>query len=87
MDFSGDQDARRQWRCEFSESVPQSESTTSRSTARVAVARKVLTIIYAMLKRSEPFKRQRPRQKLIAVPGGKKVTDVSGHPRGVMVPA
>jgi transposase len=58
-----------------------------RSTARVAVARKILTIIYAMLKRNEPFKRQRPRQRLVGVPGGKKVTDVSGHPGGVMVPA
>jgi transposase len=58
-----------------------------RSTARVALARKVLTVIYAMLKRNEPFKRQRPRQRLMAVPGRKKVVDVSGHPRGVMVPA
>lgn len=57
------------------------------STARVAVARKILTVIYAMLKRNEPFKRQRPRQKLLAVPGRKKVTDGSGHPPGVMVPA
>jgi transposase len=57
-----------------------------RSTAKVAVARKVLTVIYAMLKRNEAFKRQRPRQKLRAVPGRKKVTDVSGHPAGVMVP-
>ena len=57
-----------------------------RSTARVAVARKVLTVIYAMLKKNEAFKRQRPRQRLMAVPGRKKVTDVSGHPRGVMVP-
>jgi transposase len=57
-----------------------------RSTARVVVARKLLTIIYAMLKRGEPFKRQKPRQRLMAVPGGKKVANVSGHPRGVMVP-
>ena len=56
------------------------------STARVAVARKILTIIYVMLKKNEAFKCQRPRQKLMAVPGRKKVTDVSGHPRGVMVP-
>jgi len=55
------------------------------STARVAVARKILTIIYAMLKKNEPFKRQRPRQKLLAVPGRKKVSDDSGHPRRVMV--
>ena len=56
------------------------------NTARVAVARKVLTVIYAMLKRDEPFKRQRVRQKLMAAPRRRKVTDVSGHPRGVMVP-
>ena len=56
------------------------------NTAKVAVARKVLTVIYAMLKRNEPFKRQRVRQKLMAAPGRRKVTDVSGHPRGVMVP-
>ena len=41
----------------------------------------------AMLKKNEPFRRQKPRQRLMAVPGRKKVTDVSGHPRGVMVPA
>ena len=58
-----------------------------RSTAKVAVARKILTVINAMLKRSESFKRHRPRQRLMAVPGRKKVTDVSGHPPGVMVPA
>jgi transposase len=58
-----------------------------RSTAKVAVARKILTVIYAMLKRSESFKHHRPRQRLMAVPGRKKVTDVSGHPPGVMVPA
>jgi transposase len=57
-----------------------------RSTARVAVARKLLTIIYAMLKKNEPFRRQTPRQRLIAVRGRKKVSDVSGHPAGVMVP-
>jgi transposase len=57
-----------------------------RSTARVAVARKVLSVIYAMLKRNEPFQRQKPRQKLVAVPGRKTVTDVSGHPARVMIP-
>jgi transposase len=57
-----------------------------RNTARVAVARKILTTIYAMLKKNEPFRRQKPRQKLMAVPGRKRVIDVSGHPRGVMVP-
>jgi transposase len=57
------------------------------STAKVAVARKILTIIYTMLKKNEPFRRQKPRKRLIAAPGRKKVTDVSGHPRGVMVPA
>jgi transposase len=57
------------------------------NTAKVAVARKILTIIYAMLKKNEPFRRQKPRQRLMAVPGRKQVTDVSGHPRGVMVPA
>jgi hypothetical protein len=51
----------------------------------VAVARKILTVIYAMLKRNEPFKRHKPRQKLLAVPGRKKVTDASGHPQKVMV--
>jgi hypothetical protein len=40
---------------------------------------------YAMLKKNEPFRRQ-PRQRLMAVPGRKKVTEVSGHPPGVMVP-
>lgn len=58
-----------------------------RSTARVAVARKVLTIIYAMLKRNQPFRRRRPRQKLMAAAHDKKVNEVSGHPHGVMVPA
>ena len=58
-----------------------------RSTARVAVARKVLTVIYAMLKKNEPFEPLRPRQRLTAVPGRKKVSNVSGHPAGVMVPA
>jgi transposase len=57
------------------------------STAKVAVARKILTIIYTMLKKNEPFRRQKPRQRLMAAPGRKKVTDVSGHPHGVMVPA
>jgi transposase len=56
------------------------------NTAKVAVARKLLTVIYAMLKKNEPFRRQRTRQRLIAVRGRKKVTDVSGHPAGVMVP-
>jgi transposase len=56
------------------------------STAKVAVARKILTIIYAMLKKNESFRRQKPRQRLIAVRGRQKVTDVSGHPAGVMVP-
>lgn len=58
-----------------------------RSTARVAVARKVLTIIYAMLKNNQRFRRQRPRQKLVAKAGSKTVNETSGHPRGVMVPA
>jgi transposase len=56
------------------------------NTAKVAVARKLLTIIYAMLKKNEPFRRQTPRQRLIAVGGRKKVSDASGHPAGVMVP-
>jgi transposase len=56
------------------------------STAKVAVARKLLTIIYAMLKKNEPFRCQKPRQRLIAVRRSKTVTDVSGHPAGVMVP-
>ncbi len=58
-----------------------------RSTARVAVARKILTVIYAMLKNHQAFRRRRPRQKLIAQRLSKKVSEVSGHPRGVMVPA
>lgn len=58
-----------------------------RSTARVAVARKVLMIIYAMLKNNQPFRRLRPRQKLVAHEGGKNVNELSGHPPGVMVPA
>ncbi len=58
-----------------------------RNTARVAVARKVLTVIYAMLRNNQPFRRRRPRQKLFVLARSKKVNEISGHPRGVMVPA
>ena len=44
-------------------------------------------IVYALLERSEPFKRQRPQSRSMAIAGDKKVIDVSGYARGIMVPA
>lgn len=57
------------------------------ATAKVAVARKLLTIIYAMLKNREPFRSRSPRQRILAKAWSKKAKEVSGHPRGVMIPA
>jgi transposase len=57
------------------------------NTAKVAVARKILTVIYTMLKNNEPFCGRKPRQRIIAKAWSKKAKEVSGHPRGVMVPA
>jgi transposase len=57
------------------------------NTAKVAVARKILTVIYTMLKNNEPFCGRKPRQRIIAKAWSKKAREVSGHPRGVMVPA
>lgn len=57
------------------------------ATAKVAVARKVLTVIHAMLKRNEPFRTRRPRQRIIPKAWSKKVNETSGHPRGVLVEA
>jgi len=57
------------------------------ATAKVAVGRKILTIIYAMLKHNEPFRRRRPRQRILAKVWSKKTQAASGHPRGVMIRA
>src|SRR5574342_451740 len=57
------------------------------ATAKVAVARKVLTVIYAMLKHNEPFRTRKPRQRIIPKAWSKKVNEASGHPRGVLVEA
>jgi hypothetical protein len=40
-----------------------------------------------MLKKNKPSASETSTTINGAVPGRKKVTDVSGHPRGVMVPA
>jgi transposase len=57
------------------------------NTAKVAVARKILTVIHAMLKNNEPFRGRKPRQTIVAKAWSKKHSEISGHPRGVMVPA
>jgi transposase len=57
------------------------------ATAKVAVARKILTVIYAMLKNNEPFRRRYPRQRLLAKAWSKKNNESSGHPAGVMIQA
>jgi transposase len=57
------------------------------ATAKIAVARKILAIIYAMLKNSEPFRGRSPRQRILAKAWSKKSREVSGHPPGVMVQA
>lgn len=57
------------------------------ATAKVAVARKLLTVVYAMLKNNEPFRGRNPRQRIIAKAWSKKRSEVSGHPPGVMVSA
>jgi transposase len=57
------------------------------ATAKVAVARKILTIIYAMLKNNEPFRGRSPRQRILAKAWSKKRNPISGHPPGVMVSA
>jgi transposase len=51
-----------------------------RATARVAVARKALTVIYAMLKHGQPFEARRSRQRLTAAPWSGKRAMASGHP-------
>jgi hypothetical protein len=53
----------------------------------VAVVRKILTVIYAMLKNNEPFRRRRPRQQILAKAWSKKSQEISGHPAGVMIQA
>ena len=57
------------------------------ATAKVAVGRKILTVIYAMLRNNEPFRRRTPRQRILAKAWSKKAKGVSGHPRGVMIQA
>ena len=57
------------------------------ATAKVAVGRKILTVIYAMLKNNEPFRRRRPRQLILAKAWSKKSKESSGHPPGVMIQA
>jgi transposase len=57
------------------------------ATAKVAVARKILTVIYAMLKTNQPFRRRRPRQQILAKAWSKKMKESSGHPPGVMIQA
>jgi hypothetical protein len=54
------------------------------ATAEVAVARKILTVIYAMLKSYQPFRRRRPRQQILAKAWSKKTKESSGHAPGVM---
>jgi hypothetical protein len=56
------------------------------ATAKVAVARKILTVIYAMLKNNQPFRRRRPRQQISAKAWSKK-KESSGHPPGVIIQA
>jgi transposase len=57
------------------------------ATAKVAVARKLLTVVYAMLKNNEPFRGRNPRQRILAKAWSKKRSEISGHPPGVMVEA
>lgn len=57
------------------------------ATAKVAVGRKILTIIYAMLKHNEPFRGRSPRHRILAKAWSKKTKEVSGHPAGVMIQA
>ena len=57
------------------------------ATAKVAVARKILTVIYAMLKSNQPFRRRHPRQQILAKAWSKKKKESSGHPAGVMIQA
>jgi transposase len=57
------------------------------ATAKVAVARKILTVIYAMLKNNQPFRRRHPRQRILAKAWSKKNKESSGHPAGVMIQA
>ena len=57
------------------------------ATAKVAVARKLLTIVYAMLKNNEPFRGRTPRQRILAKAWSNKNREASGHPGGVMVEA
>jgi hypothetical protein len=57
------------------------------ATAKVAVGRKILTIIYAMLKNNEPFRGRSPRQRILAKAWSKKTKEVPGHPAGVMIQA
>lgn len=56
------------------------------ATAKVAVARKILTVIYAMLKNNEPFRGRSPRQRVLPKAWSKK-NEGSGHPAGVMIQA
>ncbi len=57
------------------------------ATAKVAVARKILTVIYSMLSNNEPFRGRSPRQRILAKAWSKKRNEISGHPRGVMIQA
>ena len=57
------------------------------ATAKVAVGRKILTIIYTMLKNNEPFRGRSPRQRILAKAWSKRTKEVSGHPPGVMIQA
>jgi transposase len=57
------------------------------ATAKVAVARKILTVIYAMLKTNQAFRRRHPRQQILAKAWSKKNKESSGHPPGVMIQA
>jgi hypothetical protein len=50
--------------------------------AKVAVARKILTVVYAMLKNNEPFRRRHPRQRPLAKAWSKKNKESSGYPPG-----
>lgn len=57
------------------------------ATAKVAVARKILTVIYAMLNNNEPFRGRTPRQRVLPKAWSKKMGEGSGHPAGVMIEA
>lgn len=57
------------------------------ATAKVAVARKILTVIYAMLKNNQPFHGRSARQRILPKAWSKKMAESSGHPAGVMIQA